>query len=290
VTILYLSYGRGPHEAEIVFSLMTAWRWLAPGEGGVNYLIYTDHPEQFEGLPVGITEITGKQWEDWSGPRRYQHRRKIPALRHALEVTGGTVVLLDGDTWFRRSPAILRERVGPGRSLMHLQEARIDKVPTPCYEATMRILESRPFASAAGGIQRLPGSTWMWNAGVVGLCRSDAGLTDRVLHLTDDLCAEDDSVHVLEQLAFSHILDRETILAEAADIVFHYWPAYLHRPFRDIVCDLIDSSRDMPLRERAEWCYQRRPRPTPSRRAKVIVKNAAIKLGLLRGRIRTNEW
>ena len=68
----------------------------------------------------------------------------------------------------------------------------------------------------------------IWNAGVIGLDPADAKLLDEVLDLTDQFCACS-NLHVLEQLAFSYVLTQRSVVSETHDIVFHYWPPYLHQ-------------------------------------------------------------
>ena len=288
MTLLYLSYGSGPHEAEVGFSILTAVHQGLPDS--CRCRIFTDHPERFRGLPADVVNITPEEWTEWSGPHRFAHRRKILALRRALaEADGDKVVLLDGDTWWRRSPTHLAERIGPGRAVLHILEGRIDAICTPQSQSLAAFLASGPFATADGSRLAITPDTPMWNAGVIGLDAADAGLLDEVLEMTDGLLAHG-RFHVLEQLAFSRVLAARTSLRAADDIVFHYWPPYLHRPFREQVVGWMETSASWPLAERAAWCHARRPRPTPLRRVKVVAKRCLQAFGLLRGRARSNEW
>ncbi len=119
---------------------------------------------------------------------------------------------------------------------------------------------------------------------------TDAPLLGDVLHLTDQFCARS-KLHILEQMAFSCMLElRMKQLKEAADVVFHYWPPYLHDPFRLKLPEMMQRYATLPLEERAKRCYSERPRPTPARRAKVLAKKALQLFGLLRGRSKSNEW
>ncbi len=102
--LLYLSYGSGPHEQEVICSLLSAYRWSAPGDT-YRILVYTDHPESYRDLPLEIQFVSPMQWQEWSGPKQFNHRRKILALQHAMQTYGGPVVLLDGDTWLRARPS-----------------------------------------------------------------------------------------------------------------------------------------------------------------------------------------
>ena len=287
-TLLYLSYGRGPHEKEVAFSALSAYRSEKPGDS-YRILIYTDHPESFEDLPAGIHYVSPEQWIAWAGPQNFNHRRKILALQHALACGEGPVVLLDGDTWLRRPVDRLFERVSPGRTVMHIREGRVSEVDTPLYCSLKEVLmRSRLMDRHARSFGITPHS-FMWNAGVIGLDPADAGLLDTVLDLTDQLCNVSE-LHVLEQFAFSWVLAKETHLTEAADLVFHYWPPYLHVPFRASLVELFVAAGAMPLDQRVEFLFSHRPQPTWARRTKVIAKRILQMAGFIQGRCRSNEW
>lgn len=289
-TLLYLSYGQGLHEQEVAFSLLSARRWAEPGANEIRFLVYTDRPESFAGLPVTVEPVTREQWDEWAGPFQFNHRRKIMALWHALEKHPGATVLLDGDTWLRKSPRLLFERVGPGRAVMHIREGRLTEIRMPIPLEMAGLLQRYRFTDSSGRVLEIPASSTIWNAGVVGMHSSDKGILREVLHLTDQLCAKS-KLHILEQFAFSYLLEqRMAQLREAADLVFHYWPPYLHDPFRLKLPRLMEEYAALPVAERARRCYAERPRPTMSRRVKVVAKRGLQVLGLLRGGARSNEW
>lgn len=288
--LLYLSYsyGSGPHEREVICSLLSAYRWSEPG-AAYRILVYTDHPESFRELPLETRFVSADQWKEWSGPQRFRHRRKILALQDALERYGGPVVLLDGDTWLRAPVEELFRRVGPGRTLMHIREGSIARIATPLFREMRVLLESATLHDRAGNAFQISSGTDMYNAGVIGIDSSDAQLLDQVLDLTDQLCELSD-LHMLEQFAFSYVLAEQTELVEADDLVFHYWPPYLHRPFRERLDGLFREAATMPLSVRAEFLFANRPRPPWPRRGKVVLKRVLQLTGIIRGRCRSNEW
>ena len=287
--LLYLSYGEGLHEQEVVFSLFTALR-VSPGLARhCRILVFTDRPSVFAALPVEVHEVKPEQWVDWSGPWNFAHRRKILALGHALKTYGGPIVLLDGDTWFRRPVEMLFDRVGPGRAVMHLREGVISEIRSPLMEKLTAFLGSRDFSGVDGKSASVSPHEAMWNAGVVGLDPADAGLLEDVRHLTDGFC-QCATFHVLEQFAFSHVLSTRTRLSEAEDLIFHYWPPYLHEPFRKRLPVLMRETEALPLAARAARLFAGRPRPTLPRRGKVILKRCLQAAGILKGRARSSEW
>lgn len=287
-TLLYLSYGQGPHELEVVYSALSVCRCSDHGPE-FQIVVYTDNADAFQNLPLVTHYISPAEWIVWAGPQRFNHRRKIMAFRHALEHSEDPVVLLDGDTWMRGSVRTLFDRVAPGQSVMHIQEGRVGEVNTLVYQRLNAVIEQLQLSDSEGGQMCLPLNPVMWNAGVIGLHPADASLLDEVLSLTDHLCKLSD-LHVLEQFAFSHVLATRTSLREAADLVFHYWPPYLHEPFRKKLPLLMKSVEHLPLEQKIETLYAYRPRAGFLRRSKVIAKRVLQFAGLLQGQCRSNEW
>jgi len=279
---LLLSYGTGPHQLEVQYAV----RCLSVHSpaASADVLVYTDTPATFNGLPATIVHITTSQWTNWGGPQNFNHRRKILALDHALSATGQPVLLLDGDTWLRRPLALLQERISPGCGVMHIREGQISAVQSPLYGQLRQLLTSEN-----GQQSGIPVAAWMWNAGVIGLHPQQQPLLQEVLQLTDLLCRHS-SLHILEQLAFSWVLSQRIDLREAADVVFHYWPPYLHKPFRSRLPAIMAQAASLPPAQQVPFLYTQRPRPGLARRGKVICKRLLEAVGLLRGYCRSNEW
>lgn len=280
---LFLSYGLGPHQSEVEYAV----RCLSAqdsGESPADVLVYTDTPDYFAQLPAHVEHITSEQWRSWGGAKNFNHRRKIMALDHALSAASEPVLLLDGDTWLRRPLSVLADRIGPGFGVMHIREGRINTVKSPIYQQVRTLLQSEP-----GRQTGIPLDAWMWNAGVLGLAPQDRALLQQVVELTDLLC-QHSSLHILEQLAFSWILSQNIRLREAADVVFHYWPPYLHKPFRQRLPDLMAQAARLPVSKQVAFLYSHRPRPGVSRRCKVLCKRVLEAFGVIRGYCRSNEW
>ncbi len=279
---LFLSYGVGPHQSEVQYAV----RCLAVHSPTTpaDVLVYTDTPASFTALPATIVNIPTKQWTDWGGPQNFNHRRKILALDHALQDSDQPVLLLDGDTWLRRPLSSLHDRIRPGCGVMHIREGRISAVQSPLYHQLRQLLTSE-----YGRMSGIPVDAWMWNAGVIGLHPQQQPLLQEVLQLTDLLCRHS-SLHILEQLAFSWVLCQRINLQESADVVFHYWPPYLHKPFRNRLPAIMAHAARLPAAQQVPFLYSQRPRPGLARRGKVLCKRLLEAVGLLRGYCRSNEW
>jgi len=286
-TLLYLSYGQGPHELEVIYSVYSA-RHRSPNSENLRIVIYTDHPDSFSSVPADVEFISTQQWNEWGGPQNFNHRRKILALQHAISSIAARVILVDGDTWWRGPADQVFDRICAGQTVMHIREGSIAEIKGPRIAELRSLIRGHQFELADGSAATIPADCQMWNAGVLGLHPDDASLLDDVIHLTDQFCSKSD-LHILEQFAFSFLLQTRTQLREASDLVFHYWPPYLHTPFRNVLPGLLQQAEDLEGIQKARYLYAGRPRPTLARRGKVILKRIGQWCGLIRGQSRSNE-
>ena len=280
--LVYLSYGTGPHVDEIIFSILSVHHWIDPAESGIEIIVYTDNPAAFVGLGATIVELDDATLREWSGPMNYAHRRKPEALRDALARTGGRVAMIDGDTWFRQSPAALFDRIRPGRAILHIREYRLAYHDDAQSQFFATLLAGREWHDLSGRPIKIGDNPAMWNSGVIGMHASDARLVDEALHLLDQLAEAAPDIHYIEQFAFGHCL-APLQLTEAAHTVFHYWPLHLRDPFKQRLAAVLDEGRGMPISERAHRAFAARPRASIAAQAKMAVKTMLFRLGLRTG-------
>jgi hypothetical protein len=285
--LMYLSYGPGIHEQGLIFSLYSALRWGPPAERGYEVVIYTDRPRTFDSLPATLRLVSAQELSEWAGPTRFIYRRKILALADALRGSAAPTILIDADTYFVGNPASLFSRIRRGQTMMHIREGRVGSL-APNSEFTQLVRQHRFQDRAGAAIPASPDSP-QWNAGVVGMHPDDAPLLDDVLHLSDALCQRT-SDRTAEQLAFSIILSAKTRVVKASDMIVHYWPPYIRRPFESRLPQILEQSAKLPPEQRYDWLYSQRPQPTLPRRGKVLFKRAAKRLGLLPARVASREW
>jgi hypothetical protein len=280
-TLLYLSFGSGPHVNELRFSVLSARRLLGAGGANCRVVIYTDAAAPFAGLDAEVVLVPAERRAEWEGPRRFFWRCKVRAVQDALARFGAPCVYVDGDTYFERSPEALFRRVSPGRTLMHVREGHLDKWQA---KPIADFLATRPALVDLRG-ERWPVTedTPMWNAGVVGIHPTDAGLVDEVLHLVDQLHAGSGHVHS-EQFSFGAVLQLRTTLREAADVVQHYWAMERRAPFRVLLDAAFADGVDLA---RAEVLFTRLPAEPFKVWGRRRVKRAAEALGLHRDRRRS---
>src|SRR5262245_6852660 len=102
--LVYLVYGPDGKIDELVYSVLSAFYKLGSETNNYRIIVYTDDADALGDLPVNIEPITSKLLADWAGPFDFNHRRKIFAIRNALEKFGSRLVYCDTDTYFLNRP------------------------------------------------------------------------------------------------------------------------------------------------------------------------------------------
>lgn len=276
--VVYLSVGTGRHVNELRFSIMSAARHLRD-DSSWRIILYADDATPFADLPVDVVLVDPATWAEWVGPHQYVWRAKIEVMVRALAAPGTSrCVYVDGDTYFRRSPAEMISRVGPGRSLLHTREGR---PPPPEVAALRHVLDQHRPADTAGRAWSLGADRASWNAGVVGLHEDDASLCREVAHLTDQLLAHgfDEHSHTAEQVGFTVCLtERTKKVRESHDVLMHYWRDDLRDPFAPLLEEAWTDPSATP-EQSFHRLWPNRPRERPMKRAKTAVKRLAWRLG-----------
>ena len=272
-SLVLLSYGgRDDQVAETKYAILSAYRWARPSDG-IEIVLYTDNPSRFDDMPVRLRPIAAEELEAWTGPEGYQYRRKLEVLRDALIQTGRPVVFVDSDTWFRRSPVRLFDRIGRGRSIMHVREGNLRGRPFPQYcHDFVDCVESRTWKTSSGSPLEIT-SDVVWNSGVIGLDPLDNVLVDDALALIDQVYCKCE-LWSLEQFAIAFFLMRSTDVRGASDIVFHYWPRDLKEAFHPTLLEELDRTADLAPRERANELHRFRPRLHGVGQLKYVIKQA----------------
>lgn len=269
--LVYLSYGGQPTQvAETTYGVLSGRRAAGPG---TDVLLYTDSPSSYAGLPVDLRVITPQEMTEWAGPHGYAHRRKTAVVDDALTALGAPVVFVDSDTWFRRPATRLFERVGPGRTVLHLREGNLDQGRAPDRELAAA-LDGRTYAQLDGTPLTLARDVPMWNSGVVGIHPDDGHLVREALHLTDQVYAEHQELPTVEQLALGYFLESRTRVSPASDVVYHYWHPIVRAPFHERLPSLLEETAALPLEQRLEALHRARPRLHGRDRAKHLARQA----------------
>jgi hypothetical protein len=291
-TIVYLCYGHGQHVFETTFSILSAFRFGPLEHSGHQYVIYTDDPGSFVGLGVKLVKLDAATLGAWMGKDGYVHRRKIMTMIDALSRFPGSVVFVDSDTYFLKPPGKLFDQVAPGRSRLHILEARLLESGTRINRAISVVVGRNSFQDLSGRPFKISRDAYMWNDGVLGLHSSDAYLMEEALNLGDQMWPKlQDAplpVHNVNQFVSGYFLER-TLISESHNIVYHYWPANLRVPFRQRLPELLAAGMGSPFEERARKAFAERPRANTLWKIRMGVRTGLRRLGVRVPGVRTND-
>ena len=212
-TLVLQAYGSASLRHQARFAVHSWLHWLEPS--AFRVLLFTDAPEEFAAtLPADLDWATepmdARRLADWRGGIDFVHRVKIEALRCAAARCGGPLLYLDGDTACVAHPQPVLDALAAGHPVMHTFEGRLATSPHRLHRKIWRKLRSLGEfqVDLTQGERVLTADTPMWNAGVIGLAPAHLPLLDDALVLTDMLYIMYPK-HVMEQLAFSFLLDGE---------------------------------------------------------------------------------
>jgi hypothetical protein len=277
-TVIFLSYGQGPHVAETVFSVLSAWR-RSRTQRDVGLLVYTDDSGPFIDLPVPVRTITDAELLRWQPPGAYPRRCKPAVISDALRTLDHPVALIDSDTWFRRSPRRIFDRIAPGRVALHVNEGPLGSTNCRMKRDFITGVREQTFHDARGRQIRVAEGDGMWNSGVSGIHPADAHLLDDTVVFLDQLWQTFPQGIFLEQFALSATVARVAKPRATDDIVYHYWLESLRRPWRQRLPELLADTAHLPPGARADVLHHQRPRAQGLEAARFVAKQAWRSLG-----------
>lgn len=226
--LLYIAMGKMVYHRQTLASILTASRFLAGNNPGIQILFYTDRPEFARKYVssfdfVEIRYLTKEEILEWRGTHDYLYRIKIRAIQESLKESVEKLCYLDGDTFIRNHPQELFQNIREDQVLMYIQEGQLENRLIRNWEPIRQLLPSLKLTLHQ---QPFPmyGHDSMWNAGVIGVCLSHTGLVDKVLELTDQYCSQArENFYHQDQLMFSLVFARFAHLAPASAYgVYHY--------------------------------------------------------------------
>jgi hypothetical protein len=218
VRLVTLAYGGEPVRTQ---ALYCAWSALAWSEGlPLSVHVYTDDPAAYGPVAgrIEVEPITMDRIRAWRGPDDFVHRQKTELVRDvAARFPGDRLLYVDSDTFFTGPVARAAERIGPGRSVLHVREFHVATHKTSQMKKFRREMEGVTFRGRPVDL-----GCDMWNAGALGLDPAQFGLLAEWLELIDAVYPRVPRFYV-EQFAISLLLQRETSVAAIDDVLFHYW-------------------------------------------------------------------
>jgi hypothetical protein len=230
--LLLLAYGRQTEYYRAIFAALSAWAWQPSPT--VAATIYTDQPSFFEpylaGLPVEYSYLSENRLTELKGPLNFVHRVKAQLIAQAfLDYPTEELLFIDSDTFFKKAPDSLLQRLAHGAPTMHQHEYQLaDSVSIHSGfgqahypEKLLALLASRSFRLGGQLVQFHAGQS-SWNSGVLGLPQAMAPLLPDILTLVDELYAGT-GWFLCEQLAFSLALQANGPVQACDQFVYHYW-------------------------------------------------------------------
>lgn len=288
--VMYLAYGHEDIFHQTLYSILSLLHVCGVGLDGYRVVVYTDQPARFATLPVQTVELSPELLQIWLGASDYVHRRKTCAIADAGKRFRGKIAFIDSDTWFITSPQRIFRRVAPGRACLHICEGFIRQTGTPFDNALAQQLDATDVQLSTGERVLLNNRTQMWNTGVIAFDHADLNrfttaleLSDAIWRTADPVGAYGRKIHHAEQFATWYAF-RDCQLSEAADCVFHYWPAEAKRVFGAVLPRLVDKGlADLGVTNLAD-IYAKRYRERGLRArlstAKMIIRRVAQKMGI----------
>lgn len=257
--ILYFTHGSDEFLNEAVFALLSYYAHHKPDENKI--VIYTDNIPYFKKrLPQNIEYVAldKETVKNWKGEINFVHRAKIELLKDFSSRFSGNVLYLDSDTYFRTNISVLFEQIQKGIPVMSLEEGPIDSSSIKHLKEFDRYFKKKNYQLTIGNKTfEFQKNVRMYNAGIIGTRLPDnAPLLDEALRITDYIYPENPS-HVVEQFAFSYLLQTQSSkIIEAEPLIHHYW---YFKEFRAILKDFFETYKDKSFEELVVLCPKINP-------------------------------
>jgi hypothetical protein len=264
LTVAYLAFGPRRLVQATAFSALTFLHVAHTLDRPWRLAVYTDQPDVFRryGIEADFVPLEGIRDEHAA----YRYRTKLLTIQHAAAAAPGDLVFVDGDTYFRRSPAQLFAAIAPERTIMHQREWAVGS--TERADLGELIRTGRFEAPALQAARRRP-ELAVWNSGVLGLAEANKQLIPEVVAVTDELFERTD-YHGVEQLAWALVLSRVGEISAAEHVVYHYWFAQEELTHRTV--GFLRRHGRLPLPELAERAFALAPQPTDAWSPPLVVR------------------
>jgi hypothetical protein len=230
MNLIYQAYGRMDVIAQTQFSLVSLFSKINPNEK-LNVVIYTDKVTDWEKFlasdkRVQLVEIDAQRIQKMRGAINFVHRVKVEVLLDAKDKFGGTILYLDGDTYFHSDPIPAFSFVSDQTSILHVAENELNKGKDPLSKKLAKFAKKNKFQILNPDGKKvdcgLSPSSVMYNAGAIGMSEKNSKWLPAILDLTDQMHTVYPK-HTMEQLAFSVVLASQTEIKTIDKWVGHYW-------------------------------------------------------------------
>jgi len=227
-TLAYLAYELESTKYQAILSIYTLLHQVGPHKSDFQFVIYTDSntsvfTKHLAGLPVHYEVLTKAQVKQFRGPYDYVFRIKPHIIQHCFAKYKSNLLYLDTDTFFRLPPLPMLETIKPGHSIMNAEEYNFVEagMETMHWFNLRQVLKQSTYV-VRGKETQIPLSTFMWNAGIMGISYGDAKLVDDIIELNDAMYAKAQTF-IVEQFAASYVLQTFTEMRSTENYIEHYW-------------------------------------------------------------------
>ena len=186
------------------FQILSAWqKWYS--EPHVGVCVVTDKPELFKDYPVRLIQITEQEAYHWSLNGTQHFGIKLRALEKAILTSEIDVsLLLDTDTYWKKNPRTLANRIKPNHAVMFCDEGQVKGTKNLSINRFNEGLENReiPWANTN---YRLSSLSRMYNSSIIGLHKDNIDLLARAFELFSALEPHVEA-HTVEQFSLGETL------------------------------------------------------------------------------------
>lgn len=206
--LMYIAFGNKAYQKEAFFSIASA---IARNSETPDFIfdihIYTDKPKFYKKLPVKVHPIK----KEWSGSINYHFRMKHAVVyenAHKYEKT----ILIDTDTFFKKSPKLLFEKITDNNLLCNSKnspsESSMDKT-------TRKVLTQEGM---------LKSNFIHLNSGVIGIKKQSTHILKKSIDIIDFLYPKLSHIYTLEELALALAVSLEKVESVGCtEVIHHYW-------------------------------------------------------------------
>jgi len=206
--LIYIAFGSETYQIEAFFSIASA---IARNQETPGFLfdinVYTDNPEFYKKLPVKTHPIK----KEWYGDINYHFRLK-PAVVYDNASKYRKSILIDTDTFFKKSPKLLFDKITEKNLLCNSKhpEAKISLDSNMLDTITSEDLLRKNFIYL--------------NSGVIGIHKKSSYLLEKTIIIIDNLYPKLSYYYTLEELALALAVSLNNIdSVGCTEIIHHYW-------------------------------------------------------------------
>lgn len=206
--LIYLAFGSETYQTEAFFSIASAIaRNLETPDFKFDIHVYTDKPDFYKALPVKTHPIN----KDWSGEINYHFR-----MKHAVVYENAykyeKTILIDTDTFFKKSPELLFEKITNGNLLCNSKHYSVKEQLDP------RVKEVLTKESL------LKENFIYLNSGVIGISSQSVSILKESIEIIDKLHPKLSYFYTLEELALALAVSSKNIESvDCVEVIHHYW-------------------------------------------------------------------